>query len=218
MARPPRLEYPGALYHVTSRGVQRNAIFVDERDRSALVTQIARALTTAEARAFAYCLMGNHYHLVIETGKANLSALMHSINAVYSQAFNRRHDRHGHLLEGRFQALHVDRDNYLLEVCRYVDLNPVRANMVTAAGHWKWSSYRAHTGDVPAPRWLATARLHAMLTDSLPGTDVDVEAARRRYAEWVYAGHNVRLWSQSPQHGLYLGDSEFVERVKRGAG
>ena len=127
MPRALRLEYAGALYHVTARGVQQAAIFIDDEDRLSLLGNLAHALRTCEAKAFAFCLMDNHYHFVLQTGQANLSALMHRVNSVYSSAFNRRHGRCGHLFEGRFKALHVDRDAYLLEVCRYVELNPVRA-------------------------------------------------------------------------------------------
>ena len=130
MPRPTRLQYPGALYHVTARGVQQDAIFLDDDDRRALLKYVARALEEGRARAFAYCLMGNHYHLVLQTSLPNLSTLMQRINSGFCQSVNRRHDRSGHLLEARFKAVVVDRDNYLLEVCRYVDLNPVRAGLV----------------------------------------------------------------------------------------
>ena len=215
MARPPRLEYPGALYHVTARGVRQEAIFQDDRDRQELLKLLSSTLGTADAKAFAYCLMGNHYHFVIQTRRANLSALMHRINFIYSQSFNQRHDRRGHVLEGRFKAIHVDRDSYLLEVCRYVDLNPVRTGLVAAPAQWKWSSFRAHTGSVPSPPWLATAELHGALSGSSAETDSEVEAANRRYADWVNAGLDARLWKDSLRHGLYLGDDAFVERMRQ---
>ena len=178
---------------------------------------IAQVLRRSDARVLAYCLMGNHYHLVLQTGLANLSEVMHRINAVYSQAFNRRHDRHGHLLEGRFKAVHVDRDNYLLKACRYIDLNPVRAHMVKAPGDWKWSSYRAHVGDVPSPAWLATSELHEALTGEPQETHADTEAARRLYAAYCFTGRDLKPWEESLRHGLYLGDDAFVERVTGGS-
>ena len=128
MARPLRIEFPGAVYHVTSRGDRREAIFVDDQDRHALLEVVAQALSRFDAQALAYCLMDNHYHFVLHTRQANLSLLMRHINGVYTQAFNRRHGKAGHLFQGRFKAILVDRDAYLLEVCRYVDLNPVRAS------------------------------------------------------------------------------------------
>ena len=215
MARPPRLEYPCALYHVTARGVRQDVIFQDARDRQELLKLLSNTLRIADAKAFAYCLMGNHYHLVIQTRRANLSALMHRINFIYSQSFNQRHDRRGHVLEGRFKAIHVDRDSYLLEVCRYVDLNPVRAGLVAAPAQWKWSSFRAHTGSVPPPPWLATAELHGALSGRPAETDSEVEAARRGYADWVNAGLDVRLWKALLRHGLYPGDDAFVERMRQ---
>ncbi|MFL6629647.1 MAG: REP-associated tyrosine transposase [Vitreoscilla sp.] len=210
MPRPTRLEYPGALYHVTARGVQQAPIFADDIDRQALIKYIARALHEGGARAFAYCLMGNHYHLVLQTSRPNLSALMQRINSGFCQSVNRRHERCGHLLEGRFKAIVVDRDNYLLEVCRYVDLNPVRAGLVAAPSQWRWSSHAAHVGTAAVPAWLATSDLHAALTGQAGDSDAAVRAGRRSYAEWVAAGIGVRLWDQSLRHGLYLGDDEFV--------
>ena len=127
MPRSLRLEYPGALYHVTARGTRQDAIFLDDQDRASLLSILARALRSCDAQAFAYCLMGNHYHFVLQTRQANLAVLMRRVNSVYCLTFNRRHARCGHVFEGRYKALHVDRDAYLLEVCRYVDLNPVRA-------------------------------------------------------------------------------------------
>ena len=130
MVRPLRIEYPGAVYHVTSRGDRREPIAKDDIDQIAFLAIAGHALERFDAHAWAYCLMGNHYHLVIRTREANLSRLMRHINGVYTQTFNRRHQLAGHLFQGRFKAILVDSDSYLLEVCRYVDLNPVRANMV----------------------------------------------------------------------------------------
>jgi len=213
MPRLPRLEYPGTLYHVTARGVQQAPIFADDIDRGALIKYIARALEEGGARAFAYCLMGNHYHLVLQTSRPNLSALMQRINSGFCQSVNRRHERSGHLLEGRFKAVVVDRDNYLLEVCRYVDLNPVRAGLVDGPAQWRWSSYAAHTGRTPVPTWLATAELHAALTGRASNADDAIEAGRRGYADWVAAGCDVRLWDESLRLGHYLGGDAFVARM-----
>lgn len=139
MSRPLRIEFPGAVYHVTSRGDRREAIFEDDVDRTALLDVLALALDRFEACALAWCLMGNHYHFVIHTRQANLSLLMRHINGVYTQRFNKRHNKVGHLFQGRFKAVLVDKDSYLLEVCRYVDLNPVRAGMVDEPSDWPWS-------------------------------------------------------------------------------
>ena len=214
MPRPLRFEYPGALYHVTARGVQQAAIFIDDQDRVSLLSNLAKALRACDACAFAFCLMDNHYHFVLQTRQANLSALMHRVNSVYSSTFNRRHGRCGHLFEGRFKALHIDRDAYLLEVCRYVELNPVRAHIVESPDQWRWSSYRSNTDMISSPRWLATGELHGALMGIVPQDDLQIDAACRRYIQWVADGHGKQLWA-SLRHGRYLGDEAFSEAVRQ---
>lgn len=214
MPRPPRIQYPGALYHVTARGVQQSAIYLDDNDRSCFLELVGRTLIAGQARALTFCMMGNHYHLVLQTGAANLSALIQRINGAYSLGFNRRQGRCGHVFEGRFHAVHVDRDAYLLEVCRYVDLNPVRAGLCDSPVHWRWSGYRSHVGFVASPPWLATAQLHGALTGAEPNDAVEMGAARRRYADWVAAGRGVRLWERSLLEGRFLGDRAFVRRTE----
>jgi putative transposase len=217
MPRPLRLEYPGALYHVTARGTRQGAIFLDEQDRALLLSILAQALRTCDAQAFAYCLMGNHYHFVLRTNQSNLAELMRRINSVYSLTFNQRHGRSGHVFEGRYKAFHVDRDAYLLEVCRYVDLNPVRAGFVASPVRWAWSSYRANCGAVSSPWWLATRDIYALLSERQPAGSTDIATGGRRYADWVAAGRSVRLWANSLRQGKYLGDDGFIERVERAA-
>ena len=155
------------MYHVTSRGDRREPIFVDDRDRHDFLDVVAQALSRFDAQILAYCLMGNHYHFVLHTRRANLSLLMRHINGVYTQTFNRQHNKVGHLFQGRFKAILVDRDAYLLEVCRYVDLNPVRARMVKKPEAWAWSSYRAHVGLEDSPVWLDTNGLHGYCSGAL---------------------------------------------------
>ena len=203
MARPLRIEFPGAIYHVTSRGDRRDAIFVDDVDREALIDVVATGMSRFDAQVLAYCLMGNHYHFVLHTRKANLSLLMRHLNGVYTQAFNRRHNKVGHLLQGRFKAILVDRDAYLLEVCRYVELNPVRARMVDEPAQWPWSSYRGHVGQAPTPQWLDTAGLHGYLLGHA-----------QRYTALAAAGRDVRLWDDALRQQVYLGDETFVERMQ----
>ena len=214
MTRSPRLEYPGAIYHVTTRGVRQDLIFIDDRDRMALLTLLTRALRACDARIFAFCLMGNHYHFVLQTHRANLSVLMHRINSKFSLIFNRRHVRRGQVFDGRFKAMHVERDAYLLEVCRYVDLNPVRAGLVESPAQWLWSSYGAHAGCRPALPWLASAAVHEALTGVAPRDAAQLVTAQRRYADWVNAGVDKRLWRESLREGIYLGDQQFVEQMK----
>ena len=214
MARPLRIEFPGAVYHVTSRGDRREDIFTDDEDRHGLLEVVAQALSRFDAEALAYCLMGNHYHFVLHTRQANLSLLMRHINGVYTQAFNRRHNNVGHLFQGRFKAILVDRDAYLLEVCRYVDLNPVRARMVRKPGAWAWSSYRAHVGRAIAPDWLDTEGLHGYLLGHPARSSADRRRAADRYARLVASVPDASLWDSALRQQIYLGDEAFVERMQ----
>ena len=214
MARPLRIEFPGAVYHVTSRGDRQESIFEDDADRWALLAVLALGLTRFDAQMLAYCLMGNHYHFVLHTRAANLSQLMRHINGVYTQSFNRRHAKVGHLFQGRFKAILIDRDAYLLEVCRYVELNPVRAGMVGAPQAWPWSSYQAHVGEAAAPSWLDTGGLHGYLLGHPVQTAGDTRRAARRYAQLVAAGRDVRLWDSALNKQIYLGDDDFVARMQ----
>ena len=163
MACPLRIEFPGAIYHVTSRCNRREPIFLDDLDRDVLLSVVATGLSRFDAQGLTYCLIGNHDHFVLQARLANLSVLIRYRNGVYTQAFNHRHAKVGHLFQGRFKAILVDRDACLLEVCRYVELNPVRAHMVDVPAQWPWSSYCAHAGQAPTPAWLDTAGLHGHL-------------------------------------------------------
>ena len=211
MARPLRLEFEGAIYHVTARGDRREPIFHDDSDRRMLLSIVGQAMERFDAKVYAYCLMENHYHIVPRTHQPNLSRLMRHINGVYTQAYNRRHAQVGHLFQGRFKALLVDKDAYFLEVCRYVDLNPVRAGTVRQPGDWPWSSYRAHIGQAPAASWLDSSALHQQLSSrSAQGP--------QRYARFVAAGRGVRLWDVALNSQIYLGDAQFVRNMQKRAG
>jgi REP element-mobilizing transposase RayT len=156
----------------------------------------------------AYCLMGNHYHLLVETPEANLSRGMRSVNGEYTQAFNRRHRRRGHVFQGRFKAVLVEKETHLLELCRYVVLNPVRARgmRVGSPEAWPWSSYRATAGLEGSPGFLSTD----WILSRFGGTG---EVARRRYARFVAQGRGVRSVLSEASGGLILGGGEFVDRV-----
>jgi putative transposase len=214
MGRPLRIEFPGAVYHVTARGDRREDIFVDDVDRQALLKVLAQALSRFDAGALAYCLMGNHYHFVLHTRLANLSLLMRQINGVYTQTYNRRHEKVGHLFQGRFKAILVDRDAYLLEVVRYVDLNPVRARLVKMPGAWAWSSYPAHVGQAPGPEWLDTPALHGYLLGRPARTVADHHRAAAIYAQLVAAVPDANLWDSALRQQIYLGNEGFVERMQ----
>ncbi len=207
MARPLRIEYPGAVYHVTSRGNARQPVFADTPDRHAFLDTLSDAVARFGWLCHAYCLMGNHYHLVVETPQGDLSRGMRQINGVYTQRFNRRHGLGGHLFQGRYKAILVDRDAYLLELCRYVVLNPVRAGMVRGPGQYTWSSYRATLGRVASPAFLTVDWLLAQFGD-------DPALAQDGYRRFVRDG----LKAPSPWDGLkgqvLLGDDGFVERLR----
>ena len=210
MARPLRIEFSGALYHVTSRGDRREPIYEDDKDRLAFLSVIGEVVNRFNWLCHAYCLMTNHYHLVVETPEGNLSKGMRHLNGRYTQASNRRHGRMGHLFQGRFKGILVDKDSYLLELARYVVLNPVRAGMVKHPGMYLWSSYRAMVGEVPSPPWLATDGLLSQFGSRR--TD-----ARRRYEKFVMGGvHGESIWSELRQQ-IYLGDEKFVDRMQRKA-
>lgn len=210
MARPLRIEFAGALYHVTARGDRREPIVEDDADRLKFLRVLAEVVERFNWVCHAYCLMTNHYHLVVQTPEANLSKGMRQLNGTYTQASNRRHKRTGHLFQGRFKAILVDKDNYLLELTRYVVLNPVRAAMVKHPRQYAWSSYRAMVGDAPAPPWLATDALLAQF-----GTRR--AQARRRYRQFVREGiKQGSIWTGLRQQ-TYLGDERFVARMQRKA-
>ena len=204
MARPLRIEYPGAVYHVTSRGNARQAIFVDEADRSGFLDAFGDAVVRFGWLCHAYCLMDNHYHLLIETPVANLARGMRQVNGVYTQRFNRRHGRAGHLFQGRYSAILVERDSYLLELSRYVVLNPVRAGMIDRPDAYAWSSCGATLGLTPAPDFLTTDWLLGQF-GKRRGT------ARERYRRFVDDGVD----APSPWEGLkgqmLLGSEAFVD-------
>jgi putative transposase len=211
MARPLRLEYPGALYHVTSRGNAQADIYVDEADRRIFLRILGTAVTRQRWLLHAFCLMGNHYHLLLETPQPNLSRGMHQVNGVYSQCFNRRHHRVGHLLQGRFTAIVIERESYLLELARYVPLNPVRAGMVASPEKWPWSSYRAMAGLEPAPPWLTTAAV-------LERFGCAPDRAGMRFQEFVRDGTNAPAPWSALQGQVFLGSQQFTERMIRALG
>jgi len=150
MTRPVRIEFEGALYHVTSRGDRREDIYEDDSDRLQFLEVLGEVVETFNWVCHAYYQMGNHYHLAVETPDGNLSKGMRQLNGVYTQTSNRRHVRVGHLFQGRYKAILMDGDAYLLELTRYVVLNPVRARMVAGPGDWRRSSYLDMIGEKSA--------------------------------------------------------------------
>jgi REP element-mobilizing transposase RayT len=207
MVRPIRIEFPGAIYHVTSRGNQKQRIFLDERDFRSFFSTLAVVVESCKWVVHAHCLMPNHYHLLVETPDAKLSMGMKYLNGVYVQAFNRRHDRVGHGLQGRFTAILVDRESYLLELCRYVVLNPVRAGLVTKPEEWKWSSYAATMGRAPTPGFLDVEWV-------LSQFGRDSRSSRKAYREFVLAGlRSASPWSNLVG-GVLLGGEKFIKGMR----
>ena len=207
MSRPLRLEFSGALYHVTSRGDRREPIYEDDEDRALFLETLGRVVVDFNWVCHGYCLMSNHYHLVVETPDGNLAKGMRQLNGVFTQATNRRHGRTGHLFQGRYKAILVDGDAHLLELARYVVLNPVRAGMVAEPVEWAWSSYRAMIGGAPTPAWLAVDGLLAQFGQGRA-------TAVRRYAAFVAEGiGGPAIWRHLNRQ-VYLGDDRFVVRMQ----
>ena len=208
MTRPLRIAYPGATYHIMSRGDRRSDIYRDDVDRRLFLDLLASEVRQQRWRLLGYCLMGNHYHLLLETPEGNLVPGMRRLNGVYTQAFNRRHALVGHVMQGRYKSVLVDREAYLLELARYIVLNPVRAGMVSAARDWAWSSFRATAGIVPAEDWLACD----MVLQHFGGR---VPTARKVYQAFVLAGVDAPSpWAQL-RGQIYLGREQFLADMEQ---
>ena len=206
MARPLRIQFDGALYHITSRGNARQGIFVDDEDRSAFLATLGEVVERFGWICHAYCLMSNHYHLLIETPSPNLARGMQLLNGVYTQRFNRRHSRFGHVLQGRYKAILVERESHLLELARYVVLNPVRAKMVRSVRDWPWSSYRATAGQADVPTFLQVDWILAQF-------DARRSHATHAYKRFVRQGRGADVWD-ALRAGSLLGSEEFVESMR----
>src|SRR5471032_3016666 len=157
MTRPLRLEFAGALYHITARGDRKVDIYRDDTDRAVWLQTLADVCARFNFVVHGFCQMGNHYHLLLETMDANLAPGMRQLNGVYSQYFNRRHALVVHVFQGRYKAILVQKESYLLELGRYIVLNPVRAHVVALPEEWPWSSYRLMVSAAVAPPWLNTS-------------------------------------------------------------
>ncbi|MDP5132877.1 MAG: transposase [Paraglaciecola sp.] len=203
MARPLRLEFAGALYHITSRGNERKAIYFDDTDFELFLTLLGKVCEQYNWVVNAYCLMTNHYHLLVETPDANLSKGMRQLNGTFTQAINRKHQRVGHLFQGRYKAILVDKNTYLLELSRYIVLNPIRANMVQNLEDWPWSNWQAVMGKAASPAWLATVALLSLFSKQR-------KTAREKYAAFVQQGKGVPVWDKLSNQ-IFLGSDDFVQ-------
>ena len=208
MARHLGIEFAGALYHVTSRGDRREEIYHDDDDRPAWLDVFSGVFSRFNWRCHAWCLMDNHYHIVIETAEGNLSQGMRQLNGGYTQKVNRRHGLSGHVFQDRFKAILVQKEAYLLELSRYVVLNPVRAGMVDDAADWPWSSHAAMIWKSSAPDWLETDWL-------LGRFGHERSSAVGRYVDSVRAGVGLPPVWEKLKYQLYLGGDEFIEKVQR---
>ena len=205
VARPLRLEVAGGIYHVTARGNERRAIYRDDTDRRSFLEALQKTLARFHWRCLSYCLMTNHYHLLVRTLEPNLSRGMRDLNGVYAQSFNRRHGRVGHLFQGRFKTILVEADEQLLAVIAYIVRNPVRAGMRSEPEQWPWSSHRAALGRC-APGVLA-------LDELLGWFGSDRTRARARYREFVAEdGHADPVLG----NGVVVGSEDFLRRHLEG--
>jgi len=206
MTRPLRPDFDGAVYHVTSRGNAGESIFVGDADRLRFLEILSDVVDRHRWLCHAYCLMGNHYHLLIETPQAGLSPGMQRLNEIYAQYVNRAHSRAGHLLQGRFKAILEERDSHLLELARYVVLNPLRANLVGRIGEWRWSSYRATAGLEAVPGLLTVGGLLGQFGSQS-------EEAIVEYRRFVRQGRGATVW-EALRGGWILGSDCYVERLR----
>jgi REP element-mobilizing transposase RayT len=178
MPRPPRVQAAGAIYHVTTRGNRKQDIFIDTDDRARFLQLVQQAVDRLGWLCHAYCLMTNHYHLLVQTREADISQGMHRLNGVYANWFNWRHEFTGHLFERRFHDEVVEGQAHLLELTRYIVLNPVRAGLKNHAGEWFWSSYNATIGRLEQPSFLTTTLVLSLFSD-------DSSRARELYPAFV---------------------------------
>ena len=207
MSRPLRLELAGGLYHVTSRGDGREDIYLSDADRQLWLEVLGQVCERFNWVCHAWCQMTNHYHILIETPEENLAQGMRQLNGVYTQRFNRAHSRVGHVFQGRYKAILVERDSYLLELARYVVLNPLRARMVERLEDWKWSSFSASCGQDAAPKWLQTD----WILGQFGPERINAIAA---YVRFVHEGARLpSVWTEL-RGQIYLGSEAFVKNMQ----
>ena len=208
MARPLRIEYAGALYHITSRGDCREDIYRDNEDREQWLEILSQVCERFNWVVHGYCQMSNHYHLLAETVDGNLSRGMRQLNGIYTQKFNRRHHESGHLFQGRYKAILVQKETYLLELTRYVVLNPVRARMVKRPEDWAWSSFNAMIGADTESQWLD-------VDWTLSQFGKDRTQAISAYRQFVMEGKGLPDPKEQVKHQMFLGNEIFnTEKIQ----
>jgi REP element-mobilizing transposase RayT len=208
MARPLRLEYPGALYHIAARGERRVSIFEDDDDRLRFLSLLAQEVQQQGWILYAFCLLNDHYQLLLETPEPNLVRGMRRLNGVYTQVFNRRHGRSGRVLRGRYKATLVEKDRHLLELCCYIVSSALRAKLVRSIERWRWSSYLATAGRISRPQWLAADQVVRLLSK-------DPAQARRAYVRFVADAMSHPSPFSHLKRQIFLGSEAFVARMQR---
>lgn len=209
MARSLRIEYPGAFYHVIQRGIERKAIFSSDIDREKFFSYLNASFLAYKSVIHTYVLMSNHYHLILETPRANLSKAMHYINTAYAAYYNTKHKRAGHLYQGRFKAILVDKDEYLHYLSCYIHLNPVRVGIVKFPEEYRYSSYNYFISSNKPPQWF-NASLILSIFDNKPAK------ARRLYRQFVTdnTGKEKDIIKNNIKNGFVLGSDNFLEGLK----
>ncbi len=209
MARPLRITFPGACYHITSRGNERKAVFKSRLDHEKFLQYLESATQRYDALIHVYCMMDNHYHLLLETPSANLPQIMRHVNGAYTTYFNIKRKRSGHLFQGRYKAILVQIDEYAKELSRYIHLNPVRAGMVEKPEAYQWSSYRFYIGKEKAPAWLHRAFLLQYFGEK-------ESVAQDRYQRFVNAlvGKEYESPLKNVVSSTLLGNADFISYVK----
>lgn len=208
MARPLRIEFPGALYHITSRGNARQNIFPAQDDFSGFITILCKVIKRYHLILHFYCLMHNHYHLLIETPEGNLSRGMRQLNGVYTQYINQKYHRAGHLFQGRYKSILVDKENYLLALSRYIALNPFRAKLVDDPKDWPWSSYPQYIGLQKTIACLSTDWLLAQFSPQR-------RDAMKAYQEFVLSGMNLESPFKRVKGQIFLGSDTFIKKMEQ---
>lgn len=209
MARPLRIEYAGAFYHVIQRGNERKEIFKSDQDREKFLKYIEIVSQRYNVKIHTYCIMDNHFHLILETIEPNLTKAMHALNTSYTVYFNTKRKRTGHLFQGRYKAILVQADEYLHHLSRYIHLNPIRAKLVKDPKDYPWSSYRFFVSEIVPPDWLKTDFILSMF-------DKNLKKARILYRRFVIEqiGNEVDVIRNNITAGCILANQDFIEWIK----
>ena len=208
MARPLRIEFEGAFYHIIQRGIERKNIFVSDKDKEKFLSYLSASRKAYGAIIHAYTLMNNHYHLILETPRGNLSKIMHFINTSYAAFFNTRRKRVGPLYQGRYKSILVQQDGYLHHLSRYVHLNPVRAGLVKDPKDYFWSSCKYYISNITAPEWLNITLIFSMF-------HTNKSKAMSLYKQFILEGIGKEkdIIKENTIKGFILGDYKFFEDI-----